>query len=186
MLIFVSGGARSGKSEWAERTALSLSHDVPRIYLATARVTDEDMKARVERHRAQRSGRGFVTVERPCGMTEIAGEIPMGAVVLLECLPNWAANEMFRADGSIACIDDVRRAVEGGLAALMNRAGHLIAVSDDIFSDGMKYDFMTEDYMRLLGRLHISIASAADVAAECAFGTVRIAKGDAAVLSVLE
>ena len=51
MFLFVSGGVRSGKSEWAERAALALSPDAPRVYLATARVSDEDMRRRVERHR---------------------------------------------------------------------------------------------------------------------------------------
>ena len=84
MFVFVSGSARSGKSEWAEQTALALSRDIPRVYLATARVTDADMRRRVARHREARKGRGFLTVERARDLSGALDAIPKGALVLLE------------------------------------------------------------------------------------------------------
>ena len=55
-----------------------------------------------------------------------------------------------------------------------------IVVSDDIFSDGGHYDAAVEDYVRLLGELHVLLAARADAAVECAFGIARFWKGDAA------
>lgn len=178
MLVFVSGASRSGKSEFAERLSMKLSQDIPRVYLATARVTDDDMRRRVERHRAARSGRGFITVERPCGMHGIVSDVPADSLVLLECLPNWLANEMFRADGSIADHAEVRREIENGIEAMLDRARHLVIVSDDIFSDGVRYDDVMTGYLRLLGGLHVSIAARADAAVECVSGLPRFAKGN--------
>ena len=91
MFIFVSGGARSGKSDWAERAAVALSTDTPRVYLATAQVSDEDMRRRVARHQAARKDRGFLTLERTRDLGGIFPNIPSDATVLLECLPNWLA-----------------------------------------------------------------------------------------------
>lgn len=179
MFLFISGGVRSGKSEWAERAALSLSPDVPRVYLATARVSDEDMRRRVERHRRARSGRGFLTVERERDLTGVLHSIPEGALVLLECLPNWAANEMFLEGGSVRGIDEVRGEVLHSTLALRDHVRDLIVVSDDIFSDGVRYDAAVEGYVRLLGELHVLLTARADAAVECAFGIARFWKGDA-------
>ena len=179
MFLFISGGVRSGKSEWAERAALALSPDVPRVYLATARVSDEDMRRRVERHRRARSGRGFLTVERERDLTGVLHSIPRGALVLLECLPNWAANEMFLEDGSVRGVDEVRGEILRSTLALKDRVRDLIVVSDDIFSDGGRYDAAVEGYVRLLGELHVLLAARADAAVECAFGIARFWKGDA-------
>ena len=179
MFLFISGGVRSGKSEWAERAALALSPDVPRAYLATARVSDEDMRRRVERHRRARSGRGFLTVERERDLTGVLHSIPRGALVLLECLPNWAANEMFLEDGSVRGVDEVRGEVLRSTLALKDRVRDLIVVSDDIFSDGVRYDAAVEGYVRLLGELHVLLAARADAVVECAFGIARFWKGDA-------
>ena len=177
MFIFVSGGARSGKSEWAEQTAVALSRDAPRVYLATAQVSDEDMRRRVARHQAVRSGRGFRTLERTRDLSGIFPAIPPDAAVLLECLPNWLANEMFREDGSVCEPALLEEKIFQTALALKERCRHLLIVSDDIFSDGVTYDETTESYRRLLGRLHVRLAGTADVAVECVAGLARFAKG---------
>ena len=184
MFIFVSGGTRSGKSEWAEQMVLSLSPDAPRVYLATAQVTDEDMRRRVARHQAARSGRGFQPLERTRDLSGILPAIPSDAAVLLECLPNWLANEMFREDGSVCEPPLLEEKIFQTALALKERCRHLLIVSDDIFSDGVAYDEMTESYHRLLGRLHVRLAGESDVAVECVAGLARWAKGGAESLSI--
>ena len=64
MLILISGGAGSGKSEFAEGL-ITASGLEKRVYLATMKVWDDESVRRVEKHRAMRAGKGFVTVERP-------------------------------------------------------------------------------------------------------------------------
>ena len=179
MFIFVSGAARSGKSAWAERAALSLSRGIPRVYLATARVTDGGMLRRIQRHRASREGLGFRTVERPRGLSGAPASIPEGSAVLLECLTHWAANEMFREDGRVLDAREVRDEIYRAAMGLRVHAGHLLIVSNDVFSDGTVYDAMTEAYVRLLGELHVLLVREADAAVECAGGLARVAKGEA-------
>lgn len=177
MFIFVSGGARSGKSDWAERAAVALSTDTPRVYLATAQVSDEDMRRRVARHQAARKDRGFLTLERTRDLSGIFPNIPSDATVLLECLPNWLANEMFTGDGSVCDPALLEENIFQTALALKERCRHLLIVSDDIFSDGVTYDETTESYRCLLGRLHVRLAGAADAAVECVAGLARCAKG---------
>ena len=173
MLIFVSGAARSGKSEWAERKILDLSKDGPRIYLATAPVCDEEMRLRVLRHREARRGRGFVTIERPRDIAEIIPSVPKDASVLLECLPNWLANEMFAGEEKTTESDltEIREKIYDTALSLSSCCRNLVIVSDDIFSDGVIYDEATENYIRLLGELHVLLAAKADMSVEFVAGT---------------
>ena len=64
MFIFIAGTTRSGKSEYAEHRAVELGQASRKIYVATAGVHDDEMRRRVELHKARREGMGFVTVER--------------------------------------------------------------------------------------------------------------------------
>jgi adenosylcobinamide kinase/adenosylcobinamide-phosphate guanylyltransferase len=168
--IFVSGAARSGKSAWAEGRALSLAGDAqdfssPLVYIATARVSDREMRRRVAMHRAARKGKGFETVERP---TDVGtARLPNASTVLLECLGTLLANEMFGTD---RVEPQAVRKIFDDLLILRDRALHLLVVSNDIFSDGAVYGEATEKYRRALGALHVALARAADLAVECAAG----------------
>ncbi|MBQ7263668.1 MAG: bifunctional adenosylcobinamide kinase/adenosylcobinamide-phosphate guanylyltransferase [Synergistaceae bacterium] len=177
MFVFVSGAARSGKSAWAERAAVALAGAGPKVYLATARVEDEDMARRVERHRAMRAGKGFVTIERARGMMEILALVEPGATVLLESLSTWAANETFLPDGGIVGARAVEREILASVMALRARVRHLVIVSDDVSMDGARLDGPTEGYVRLLARLHVALAREAGAAVEVSCGLARWAKG---------
>jgi adenosylcobinamide kinase / adenosylcobinamide-phosphate guanylyltransferase len=88
----VLGGARSGKSAFAERL-IADSGLVP-IYLATATAGDDEMKARVAQHRAQR-GEGWVTIEEPLALVDaLTREATHGRAVLVDCLTLWLSNLM--------------------------------------------------------------------------------------------
>jgi adenosylcobinamide kinase / adenosylcobinamide-phosphate guanylyltransferase len=88
----VLGGARSGKSAFAER--LVRDSGLARIYLATATSGDDEMKARIAQHRAQR-GEGWTTVEEPLALVDaLTREATRGRVVLVDCLTLWLSNLM--------------------------------------------------------------------------------------------
>ncbi len=89
----VLGGARSGKSAFAEK--LIADSGLARIYLATATAGDDEMKARIARHRAHR-GEGWTTIEEPLALTEtLSREAAKGRAVLVDCLTLWLSNLMF-------------------------------------------------------------------------------------------
>jgi adenosylcobinamide kinase/adenosylcobinamide-phosphate guanylyltransferase len=88
----VLGGARSGKSAFAEK--LVRDSGLARIYLATATAEDDEMKARVAQHRTQR-GEGWTTVEEPLALVDaLTREAVRGRAVLVDCLTLWLSNLM--------------------------------------------------------------------------------------------
>src|ERR1700743_2320642 len=88
----VLGGARSGKSAFAER--LIGDSGLARIYLATATADDEEMQARIAHHRTSR-GEGWITVEEPLALVDaLTREVTHGRAVLVDCLTLWLSNLM--------------------------------------------------------------------------------------------
>lgn len=85
-ITFITGGARSGKSSFAQSLVEKIS-DSP-IYLATARVWDEDFKARIERHQSDR-GNHWTTIEKDVSLSELNLN---GKTVLLDCITLWLTN----------------------------------------------------------------------------------------------
>ncbi|RME40173.1 MAG: bifunctional adenosylcobinamide kinase/adenosylcobinamide-phosphate guanylyltransferase [Deltaproteobacteria bacterium] len=100
-LVFITGGARSGKSAYAQRRCEELG--APCLYVATATVGDEEMAARVARHRKAR-GEGWQTLEEPLNLAERLPRAVSGCrAVLLDCLTLWLSNRYF-ADGEDAAV----------------------------------------------------------------------------------
>ena len=118
MLILAIGGSGSGKSEYAERLTVHLAGDMPRYYLATMQVWDEECRARIEKHRRQRAGRGFVTVERPLDLMGIqSAALDKGGTILLEDLGNLL-------QAMISLVDAARRIVKAEIGNIEeNRTG---------------------------------------------------------------
>lgn len=170
MLIVVTGGSGSGKSEYAERLAVSLGDR--RVYAATMMVYDDEGRQRVERHRRMRESRKFGTVECPVDVETIAADAGLldGAVVLLECMSNLAANEMFLPDGGSRTEDETVCKILKGIHAILDRCSHLIVVTNEVFSDGNTYDPGSEAYIRALGRVNQELAAMADRVTEVVCG----------------
>ncbi len=93
-LVVVTGAARSGKSRFAER--LAIAEGAPVVYVATLEASDEESRARVARHRAERPG-AWVTIEEPVAIAEAIAGAPAGATVLVECMATWCSNVFWRA-----------------------------------------------------------------------------------------
>lgn len=168
MLTFVIGGAGSGKSAFAE--ALVCRRNGKKLYLATMLPHGAEAMTRIEKHRAQRAGRGFETLERGLDLEHAA--IPAGADILLEDLSNLLANEIFDPAGG--GVDAVRRGIEH----LISESDNLTVVTNEIFSDGADYDAESLRYMRLLAELNREIAARADLAVELVCGLPNVLKGE--------
>lgn len=171
LLVFLSGGVRSGKSALGEECAEKLATG-RKIYFATALACDGEMKRRVEKHRRDRMGKHFVTLEQPQDAEQAAAFLRPGDTVLLDCLGNLTANEMFRGG---APYDPKRREalirkIFSGLCAVKGACENLIVISNDVFSGGDRGGTELSDYQEILGRLHVLLAERADLAAECVCG----------------
>ncbi len=86
-LLYISGGARCGKSHYAEERALVL--DEPRTYIATCPVIDDEMAARIELHRQHRADKGWHTVEEPIELATALSTTCDSGVVLVDCVTLW-------------------------------------------------------------------------------------------------
>lgn len=167
MFVLITGGSGSGKSEYAENRAVMLSKKtgLPLYYIATMKPFGEEGKRRVERHRKLRSGKGFFTVEHYVNLKRLT--LPGEGVVLLECLSNLTANEMFEPEGAR---EHTPEEVMDGIREIRSSSRHLIVVTNDIFSDGITYDKTTEQYQRYLGRVNRELAREADEVMEIVCG----------------
>ena len=168
MLTLIIGGAGSGKSAFAEKLVQGLPGQ--RVYLATMEPFDDECRARIEKHRAQRAALGFTTVER---YTDLSGaELPAGANILLEDLSNLLANEVFSQGGGGE--DAVRR----GLHSLSAAAGSLTVVTNELFSGGADYGEETLAYLLAFARLNRELAAEAELVVEVVCGLPNVLKGE--------
>ena len=168
MLTLVIGGAGSGKSAFAEAHVCRLPGR--RIYLATMLPHGTEAEARIDKHRFQRAGRGFETLER--GLELERAIVPPGANILLEDLSNLLANELFEPSGG--GVDAVRR----GLRHLMEHSGNLTVVTNEVFSGGAQYGEESLRYMRALADLNRELAARADLAVEVVCTLPNVLKGE--------
>ncbi len=164
MMVLVTGGSGSGKSAFAEDCVLSYGEN-KRIYIATMYPFDEESKKRVVRHRKMRAGKGFETIECFVGLKNL--KISQGSTVLLECMSNLTANEIFREDGAG---ENSEKEILEGVRRLKEQAGNLIIVTNEIFSDSIFYERETQNYQRILGAVNQKLAQMADSVVEVVYG----------------
>ncbi len=170
MMILLTGGSACGKSAYAE--ALCMNAPLPRYYLAAMQPYGEEGKRKVRRHRALRAGKGFETIER---YTDYAGlRLPARGTVLLECICNLTANEMFDEAGNRS---DPYERVLAGIDALARQSDLLVVVTNDVGSDIRTYEEGTAAYIRVLGRINAALAARADTVLELVAGIPLVVKG---------
>lgn len=173
-MILVSGGSGSGKSAYAERIACQLQPG-KKWYIATMYPYDEESQDRVARHRRMRSGKGFETQECFTGLQQNRAEGGYaGETVLLECISNLVANEMYMEGG--ANVQAVSR-ILADVEKLRQECENLIIVTNDVFTDGVQYDYETERYIHYLGEINFGLAEMADAVIEVVCGCPVVHKG---------
>jgi adenosylcobinamide kinase/adenosylcobinamide-phosphate guanylyltransferase len=169
MIALVTGGSGCGKSYYAERLLCRRAGENPRYYIATMDAYDDECRARVARHRAQRAGLGFITLEQPLGLDRAI--VARGGAALLECLPTLLSNEMFLPGGDAS-------SVSRGVLRLAERCADLVIVTNDVCSDGLVYDPPVEAYRAQLAGLNAEIAALADRVVEVVYSIPVAIKGE--------
>ncbi len=167
MFALIFGGSGSGKSEYAEGLAVSLSagDGTSLYYIATMIPYGEEGQRRVERHRRLRQGKGFETIECYTDLKNLV--LPPRSTVLLECMSNLTANELFEEHGAKnRTADEILK----GIGVLRASCTHLVVVTNDVFSDGILYEEATEQYLRCLGEINRRLADQADQVTEVVCG----------------
>lgn len=152
-IVLVTGGQRSGKSRYAERLALSLATNP--VYLATARVWDDEFRQRVMRHQADR-GPEWTNIEEEKFLSR---HDLTGRVAVIDCVTLWGTNFFFDNEG------DTNRSLaelKEEFNKLAEQEAYLIFVTNEIGLGGVSPDAVQRKFTDLQGWLNQYIASHAD------------------------
>ena len=152
-IILITGGARSGKSTYAENLALSLAPDP--VYLATSRIWDDEFRERVRRHQ-ERRGPQWTNIEEEKFLSrhELGGR-----VVLVDCLTLWATNYFYDMDGDI---DKALGAVKAEFDRFTAQDATFIFVTNEIGMGGTSDNALQRKFTDLQGWMNQYVAAAAD------------------------
>ncbi|RDB43991.1 bifunctional adenosylcobinamide kinase/adenosylcobinamide-phosphate guanylyltransferase [Halomonas sp. DQ26W] len=174
MIAFVSGGARSGKSTFAEALTRRWQDERggKRYYLATASRGDTEMQARISRHRRVR-GEGWITLEEPVDLCAALDRVVPGSTLLLDCLTLWASQLLYASQ-----LDETQGTVMIArmLAEARQRDIALVIVSNDINEGMPSEDAGVWCYVAFLQRVHCLVASEADEVIQVMAGLPQVWK----------
>ncbi|WP_404457529.1 bifunctional adenosylcobinamide kinase/adenosylcobinamide-phosphate guanylyltransferase [Sutcliffiella horikoshii] len=177
MIIFISGGARSGKSSFAEQLALSLHNKNPTtelIYLATSKKTDKEMERRIAMHKEQRDKKWQVE-EIPIEVGRSIRQARKGDVILLDCLTIWLSNMLF--DGIPRKKEEIVATVEEWGTFARKKGLTLLIVSNDLNEEPLSSYKTVRCYVYMLELLHQNIVKQAEVAIQVRAGIPKYWKG---------
>jgi adenosylcobinamide kinase/adenosylcobinamide-phosphate guanylyltransferase len=174
-MIFVSGGVRSGKSAWAEKMVRDAKAR-RNVYLASGRAFDDEMKVRIERHRQDRIGHGWTTIEQPLHLEKALPELQRGDAVLWDCVTTWLANELYEGwENGMPCAEEPGcmekkwAALQETLKGIQEVSEVLVIVSNEVLDDFIR----DRTYQRWLGRIHLWLvaesAAAYEIENGCAY-----------------
>lgn len=169
MMILVTGSSKCGKSRYAE--SLFADRTEQKFYLAAMQPYGEEARSAIQKHREMRADKGFLTIEQ---YTDIdRADVGQGSAVLLECMGNLLANEMFRGGRIIDCADKIVT----DILHLHQKTALLVIVTNQVGSDGIRYEAGTAAYIAALGAVNQKIAANADKVIECVYGIPVTVKG---------
>ncbi len=155
-ITLVLGGARSGKSGYAENLAAQTSQNV--VYVATAQIRDDAIQKRVDLHQQTRPS-DWLTVESPLALGGVLKHhSKQGNTVLVDCLTMWVTNLLCEEEPKAA----LEREMQSFFSELDSIGGDVIFVSNEVGMGIIPMGELTRDYVDTAGRLHQDIAALAD------------------------
>ena len=189
MMELVTGGSGSGKSAYAEtvicgkhRQLRETAENAPLYYIADMVPYGRETEKKIEAHREMRAGKGFATLE---WYVNLPGRISApdspdlkGSCVLLECISNLTANEMYESGGAENTGKDTVECIIRGVRMLKERCAHLVVVTNDVFRESVPDSKEMKAYKDNLGTINRAVAEMADRVTEVVFGVPVCIKPD--------
>lgn len=187
MMELVTGGSGSGKSAYAENAVCQSrrrlqekeKREIPLYYIADMFPYGRETEEKIENHRQMRAGKGFHTLE---WYQDLAGKLTgedapdlSGACVLLECVSNLTANEMYMEGGAG---EDTVEAVVSGIRLLKERCRHLVVVTNEVFAESEPDSPEMAVYKKNLAQINLALAEMSDRVSEVVYGRRIPVKGD--------
>ncbi|MCA1797806.1 MAG: bifunctional adenosylcobinamide kinase/adenosylcobinamide-phosphate guanylyltransferase, partial [Geobacteraceae bacterium] len=158
-MLYISGGARSGKSSYAEQRALSLSG--PRSYIATCPVLDAEMAVRIERHQQRRADQNWHTIEEATRLATALKDTRDSRVVLVDCITLWINNLLYRAEKHCESLDEdaIYNLTREVINATRQGERTVIFVSNELGMGIVPDNALSRHYRDLVGRCNQILAA---------------------------
>jgi len=153
--VLIGGGVRAGKSAFALTRARQLG--ARRVFVATARGLDDEMRERIARHQADRGG-DFTTVDEPLRLPAMLRRLSDVDVVVVDCLTMWLANLLVRGDDEAAILRDVDALV----AAVREASYRAVLVTNEVGMGVHPEHALGRAFRDVVGRAHQRLAACAD------------------------
>lgn len=183
LLIFITGGVRSGKSSFAEKMAFNLAMNKggQLNYLATGVASDQEMRERIAKHQQDRVAgeSSWRTIEQSLHIGEIANMFGSQDIILLDCVTTLLNNELFSINQNWdeSFLSTVKEKIVTGIKQIRNRGKVLIVVSNEVFHESFAENELVFTYGKLLGQIHQQLVMAADQAYLVEMGVPILMKG---------
>lgn len=163
-VVMVTGGTRSGKSEFAMRLAESLPG--PRAFVATCPVSDDEMAERIRRHKARRAAGNWRTFEEATDLAGLLASLGEYRVILVECLTLWVNNLLFHeAEGEAALTEDrIRTLMDRALMVSASLDASVVFVTNEVGMGIVPENPLARRWRDLVGACNQTAAAAADEA----------------------
>ena len=177
MTVFISGGAKCGKSGFAQELAMKLADGGRRYYVATMIPSGAEDHERIRLHLLDRAGMGFETVECAKNVMEILETADKSGTFLVDSVTSLMQNSLFPVErnyeldpaGAKRCTDD--------LVEFAGAVRNAVFVSDCIYADSGRYDPGTEAYRKCLADADRRLAKVCDTVVEVSAGLMTVYKG---------
>ena len=178
MTVFISGGAKCGKSSLAQDLTVALAKGGKHYYVATMISTGEEDNERIRRHIADRDGMGFETVECFRNILDCLEVADKDGVFLVDSVTAMVQNALFPVEKNYEMDLEAAKRCGDELIEFAKQVRHVVYVSDYIYSDAERYSESTEAYRKSLADIDRRLAKVCDTVVEVSAGQYWIHKGE--------